>query len=89
MSARQGLDAPERLRKATATKHGLTLAEYDAMLAAGQMWCTGCKEWHDSSAFYRNGASWCRESRTVARRERRNREWFEFRNWLLARVLVK
>lgn len=88
MTAWQGLDAPERLRKATATKHGLTLAEYDTLIAAGQRWCTGCKAWHDESAFYRN-AHWCKASTVAARREKRNREWHEFRNWLLARVLVK
>ncbi len=88
MTKRQGLDAPERLRRAAATRHGLTLAEYDAKLAGGQLWCTGCKAWHDSSAFYRD-AHWCKESTVAARREKRNREWVEFRNWLLARVLVK
>ena len=88
MSRRQGLGAPERLRKATATKLGLTLAEYDAHLAAGELWCTGCKGWHDSSAFYPN-AHWCKASTAADKRARRDREWVEFRNWLLARVLVK
>lgn len=88
MTKRQGLAAPERLRQATATKLGLTLAEYDSRLSAGELWCTGCKAWHDSSAFHRN-AHWCKKSTTAARREKRNREWLEFRNWLLARVLVK
>lgn len=88
MTRRQGLDAPERLRKATATKHGLTLADYDALLAAGQLWCTGCKAWHDRLAF-RPAGHYCRESERNARRKQHNREWTEFRNWLLARVLVK
>lgn len=85
---RQGLAAPERLRKTTATKHGLTLAEYDAKLEAGEQWCTGCKEWHHESAFFRS-ARWCKDVDNEARLKRRNREWEEFRNWLLARVLVK
>ncbi len=35
---------------------GLELAEYEAMLAAGRKWCTGCQAWHTKSVFGRNRA---------------------------------
>lgn len=38
-------------RKAAATRVGLTLQEYEARVAAGEKWCTACKEWHQRDAF--------------------------------------
>ena len=39
------------VRKGHAARLGLTLAEYEALIAAGQKWCTSCKKWHPRSAF--------------------------------------
>ncbi|MFJ1653455.1 hypothetical protein ACIOC2_19110 [Streptomyces sp. NPDC088337] len=40
-----------RVRSTAAARLGMALAEYDAKLAAGQKWCTGCKAWHQRNAF--------------------------------------
>jgi len=42
---------PLRVRAAAAARVGLTLAEYDAKVATGEKWCTGCKAWHQRDAF--------------------------------------
>lgn len=42
---------PLRTRATAAARIGITLAEYDALLATGRKWCGGCRCWHDRSAF--------------------------------------
>jgi hypothetical protein len=37
--------------KAAAKRLGLTIEEYNARIAAGEKWCTGCKEWQPQSDF--------------------------------------
>jgi hypothetical protein len=58
---------PLRVRATAAARLGLTLAEYDAKLAASEKWCTGCKAWHGRDAFPKDAsradglAARCRE----------------------------
>ncbi len=39
------------VRRAWATRLGLSVEQYNALVAAGQKWCGGCKEWHPTSRF--------------------------------------
>lgn len=41
----------EERRKAKATRTGVSVAEYDALLAAGKKWCWPCRTWHDRTEF--------------------------------------
>lgn len=56
-------------RKLAAARLGVTFAEYQQHVDAGEQWCTGCRDWHSLAAFYRdatrtNGLSRrCRDSR--------------------------
>lgn len=84
----QGLAAPDRIRKGTATRLGVTLAEYDAHLVAGERWCCGHKRWELASGFPATGG-YCRVAHAARTRRRDDRRGEEFRRWLLARVLVK
>jgi hypothetical protein len=45
-SAIEWTDAPLKVRKTAAARIGVTLDEYDQRRAAGEKWCTGCKQWH-------------------------------------------
>jgi hypothetical protein len=45
------MGSAEGVRKAAAKRVGLTIEEYDARIAAGEKWCTGCKEWHPRGMF--------------------------------------
>ncbi|WP_435251669.1 hypothetical protein [Streptomyces tendae] len=40
-----------RARATAAARLGMELTAYDAKVAAGEKWCTGCKAWHPRSAF--------------------------------------
>lgn len=37
--------------KTAARRVGLPLADYEARIAAGEKWCTGCKAWHPVAGF--------------------------------------
>jgi hypothetical protein len=50
-SAIESSTAPLRVRKTAAARLGVTLAEYDQRRAAGEKWCTGCKQWHRRTLF--------------------------------------
>lgn len=84
----KGLAASARIRKGTATRLGMTLADYDAQLAAGNRWCCGCPGWHPDAEFPPTG-SYCRAAWRARNGGRKDRRAEEYRNWLLARVLVK
>lgn len=79
---------PERNRKAAATRIGVSLDEYDRRRAAGEFWCTGHQHWELADAVS-SRRGYCVEAHRTRQRAKRDREWIEFRNWLLARVLVK
>lgn len=59
--------------KIAAGRVGLTSDEYSSKLAAGLKWCTGCKAWHERSAFRSDGtrsdglAAMCNEVRRSRR----------------------
>ncbi|WP_406263515.1 hypothetical protein [Streptomyces chartreusis] len=66
--------------KAAATRIGITVDEYQAHIAAGRKWCTGCKTWHPITAFRRDPSrtdglsARCQESRnSKARKDYRPR----------------
>lgn len=82
------MSAPEPLRRAAARLRGLSLGEYDDRVVAGLKWCCGCRRWQPLAEFYRSGGM-CKKADNRARRCREEAQWEEFRNWLLARVLVK
>lgn len=86
---RLGLTADERYRKGAATRLGMTLEEYDNRLSSGERWCSGCRQWQPECDFYRGDAAECKTVRRERKRAAREHEWQAFRNWLLARVLVK
>lgn len=44
----------EGVLRGAATHLGLTLEEYLGRIEAGLKWCTGCRAWHDRSAFSRD-----------------------------------
>ncbi len=39
------------VKKLAAARIGVSLADYQTMVDAGDKWCTGCKAWHSRSAF--------------------------------------
>lgn len=41
----------EERRRGKATRVRVSLAEYDAQIAAGKKWCWKCQQWHDRAAF--------------------------------------
>lgn len=45
------MGSAEGVLKGAAARIGITVEEYRAHVAAGRKWCTGCKEWHASTAF--------------------------------------
>jgi 5-methylcytosine-specific restriction endonuclease McrA len=51
-------------RKTAAKRLGLTLAEYEAKVAAALKWCGRCREWHPTAAF---GADLTRGDRLASR----------------------
>lgn len=65
---------PLRVRATAAARIGITLAEYDRRLDAGEKWCGGCRAWHDRAAFAADRsrgdgmASRCRDSVNAAAR---------------------
>ncbi|MEU4558577.1 hypothetical protein AB0F72_09305 [Actinoplanes sp. NPDC023936] len=66
---------PLRVRATAAARIGITLAEYDFNLAAGEKWCGGCRTWEPRSAFAADKSrgdglmSRCRDSRNNAARK--------------------
>ncbi len=65
---------PEGVRKAAATRLGLSLAEYEEHLDAGLLWCWRCREWHPAAEFAtdrnrgRGRAAACRRTQNAAAR---------------------
>lgn len=53
--------------KVAAARIGVSLAYYEAQVAAGQKWCTGCRQWHVITEFAidrsrgDNHTKWCRD----------------------------
>lgn len=45
---------PSPLHRASAKKLGISPETYAAHVARGERWCSGCKTWHERSAFGRN-----------------------------------
>lgn len=39
------------VKKGAASRIGISVAEYDLRVAAGQKWCIGCRRWHPKRAF--------------------------------------
>lgn len=83
------MNGPEWPRKGAATRIGVDPDEYLARRDAGEMWCSGCQGWHDESLFHRTKRGYCRESYLRMLRERAAQRERDFRNHLLARLLVK
>jgi hypothetical protein len=81
--------APERIRRGAATKLGVSLDEYDRRKAAGEFWCSGHQRWEPAAAVSSSRRGYCAETQRLRRRASQERQWQEFRNWVLARVLVK
>jgi hypothetical protein len=67
--------------KIGAKRLGMSVDEYERRTAAGEKWCTGCKDWHPVQMFGPNGDGYQTSCRTWRSES--------FRRWLLARVLVK
>ena len=65
-------ETPLKARAVAASRIGITRAEYDRRIDAGEKWCTGCRAWHHRSAF---GADKSRADglQTACRDARRNR----------------
>lgn len=81
-------EVPERIRKGAATKLGITLAEYDARIAAGDWRCSGCKAWHGPELLG-STRGYCQESRrNYDRSVQRYRQGQEYRDRLV-RLLVQ
>ena len=81
-------ETPERIRRSVASRLGMTLVEYDVHRAAGERWCSGCRGWHPVAEFGPT-AGYCRPAQRRRQRDGLHARSEEFRNWLLARVLVK
>ncbi len=45
-------------KKIAAKKAGCTVEQYEDRLRRGQKWCSGCKSWHDQSAFTTDRSRW-------------------------------
>ncbi|HUR74416.1 MAG TPA: hypothetical protein VMZ00_09070 [Sporichthya sp.] len=58
-------ETTRRIRVTAATRLGITLAEYDRRVAAGEKWCGGCRNWHPRASFSTDRsrgdglAKWC------------------------------
>jgi hypothetical protein len=50
--------------KAAARRVGLSFDEYRARLDRGELWCTGCRAWHASTAFGVDGSRWSGKAAT-------------------------
>lgn len=65
---------PLRTRATAAARLGISLADYDRRLAAGEKWCGGCRAWEPRESFASDKSrgdglmSRCRESRNGAAR---------------------
>lgn len=62
-----------RAIKTAAKRRGITVAEYQAKLAGGMLWCTGCKQFHQATEFGRDAnrpsgvATYCLAGRRAKR----------------------
>lgn len=78
VAERRGSSTVDRGWAAAATRLRLPVDEYVARRAAGERWCSGCRDWHPASAFAGN-RSYC----TLSYQHE------AARNRLLARLLVQ
>jgi len=79
----------ELAARRAADRIGVTFEEYQSRRASGERWCSGHRGWHPAADFPHHSTPYCRQAARDKDRATREREWREFRNWLLARVLVK